>query len=257
MSLSGRRMIDGVKGTIGRFLRLPSPPYGDPSYWSSVYKDFTPAQTFEWGRLTLENDLLEYEYRAGLRHGESQSTTFAETINLHPQDTNKSVMMLGCGYSKLGEDMAEYGWQHISQVDMSSKAILDMSERCHEWIERDVMDCIEDDATVLSAFNAKTMDAVVDKGLVDTLFIADEHEQIGNVMNSVHRVLRPKGVFCVMSLSEPDYLLPVLLPDFDLRDKRWEEVQVQELPTAFLYKCQKVPEATRPTGLKNNRKRNR
>jgi len=202
-----------------------------------MYKDFSPKDTHEWGRMTLA-DLMQYEYRD--RQKNEHSTTMAETIEANPNEKGKSIMILGCGYSKLGEEMAEQGWQKIIQVDMVSKVINDMSERCQPWIEQGVMDCIEDEGTTLSAFDAKTMHAVFDKGLVDTLFLGDQHKHVGQIMESVHRVLQPNGVFCILSLSDPTYLLPTLLPETALQHSLWEPVQVRELSNSFLYRCKKV-----------------
>ena len=264
MSLAGRRMIDGFKSKFcGRFLRLPSPPYGSPSYWTSVYRNFKPTDVFEWGNLTLDEDLMEYDYSkatttARTANNKKSSTTtttsFAETLNVRPQDKDKSVMMLGCGYSKLGEDMATNGWQRIVQVDISSKAISDLAERSNSED-----DCIEDDATTLSAFNSRTMDAIVDKGLVDTLFLADDHAKIVDIMNSAHRVLKTKGVLIVFSLSEPNQLLPKLISNTtDLRDNdaKWHPMEVRQLDTVLLYRFQKAPETkAMPTIVKKRKSR--
>jgi hypothetical protein len=41
----------------------------------------------------------------------SSATTFAETINVDLHEKGKSILVLGSGYSKLGEDMAQHGWR--------------------------------------------------------------------------------------------------------------------------------------------------
>ena len=61
MSLRGRYMIDRIKRMVGRHLRLPVPPYGDPDYWEESYKSFGPNDVLEWGDFGLD-DLLQYSY---------------------------------------------------------------------------------------------------------------------------------------------------------------------------------------------------
>jgi ubiquinone/menaquinone biosynthesis C-methylase UbiE len=125
------------------------------------------------------------------------------------------------------------------------------------------MDCIEDDARALSAFTDQTMSAVVDKGLIDSLFLADEHSHIHDIMASVHRVLQPDGTFLIFSLSEPAYLLPQLLLMTDgvtpSSQHCWQpNVDVRELESTFLYRCQKLPEPKKyPVMKKKNKKRGR
>jgi SAM-dependent methyltransferase len=256
MSLTGRRLIDRFKNNFGRYLRLPSPPYGLPAYWNLVYKDFTPTHVFEWGNLTLGENLVQYEYRVrNIKNTDKgnevatdkSTTTFAETINVDLHEKGKSIMILGSGYSTLGEDMATHGWRQIIQVDIASKAILDLSERCSS-VDEDVMDFIEDDANTLSTFSSTTIDAIVDKGLVDTLFLANELTQVRDIMKTAHRVLKPRGVFCFLSLSQPEYLLPKLLdthvPWQVDPALPWQPIEVRDLDSVLLYRFQKKQDST-------------
>lgn len=258
MSLTSRRVIDGIKGKVGAYFKLPSPPYGKASFWDSVFHNCTPSTVVEWGELTLNNHLMEYDYRLRSITDDSLSeetrTTFAETINVIPEMNQKrsktKIMILGCGYSRLGEDMATNGWKGIVQVDVVSKAILDLSKRCTS-LDETVMQLVEDDAAVLSAFDSGTMDAVIDKGLVDTLFLGDEHNKIRDIMRSTHRVLRPDGTLSIFSFSAPKYLLPKLMRTDDLREDPnllWHSVKVQQLDTALLY-CFKKSNAPEPINV--------
>jgi hypothetical protein len=244
MSLTSRRVIDGIKGKVGGYFRLPSPPFGLSSFWNSVFRDCDPSTVVEWGDLTLGKDLMEYDYRLRSINDnsltETARTTFAQTIGVYPNEDGRSIMILGSGYSRLGEDMASQGWKGIVQVDVVSKAILDLSKRCTSW-DKTVMQCVEDDASVLSAFDSETMGAVIDKGLMDALFLGDEHAKMRDIMRSTHRVLRPNGTVCIFSFSQPAYLLPTLMPN-DLREdphRRWHSVEVQQLDTALLYRFRK------------------
>ena len=248
MSLRGRYIIDRIKQAIGtKHFRLPVPPYGDTEYWNAAYQSLGPHDSLEWGDVSLE-DVWEYEHRR-LDHyyhgGDSTTpltTTLAQTMGIEPNaDQDEPILMLGCGNSRLGEEMIDRGWRGpLIQVDVSNRVIESMSHRCADYIHQGHMNFIQDDATELSAFRNGMMQACLDKGLVDALYCADEYDQCHRVLKSVHRVLRPGGTFCVWSFSRPEFLLPHLL-DTNVRQNRvmWQEIQVQELSKILLYKFEK------------------
>lgn len=256
MSLSGRYIIDRIKQVIGtKHFRLPVPPYGDAEYWNAAYQSLGPNDSLEWGDVSL-NDVLEYEHKRldHYYHGESGraantttlTTTLAEAIGIQPNaDRDEPILMLGCGNSRLGEEMIDRGWRGpLIQVDVSNRVIDSMSQRCGAYIQQGHMNFVHDDATELSAFRNGMMQACLDKGLVDALFCADEYEQCQKVLKSVHRVLKPGGSFVVWSFSRPEYLLPKCLDSTNVRQNRalWQEIQVHELSKIMLYKFQKKQE---------------
>eukprot|EP00547_Thalassionema_nitzschioides_P000591 CAMPEP_0194210184 /NCGR_PEP_ID=MMETSP0156-20130528/8067_1 /TAXON_ID=33649 /ORGANISM="Thalassionema nitzschioides, Strain L26-B" /LENGTH=262 /DNA_ID=CAMNT_0038937499 /DNA_START=62 /DNA_END=847 /DNA_ORIENTATION=+ len=236
MSLRGRQWLDRLNQSLQTVrLRLPSPPYGNPHYWNVTYKDYQhnpsrPSLQTEWGHLTLPEDLMQYEYQ--LLDGDddnndkstSTSTTWEETVAIDPElspnndDERKkqnTIMMLGCGYSKLGPDMMQHpGWKNMTQVDICSKVISDLTPPTTDDDKsisfNDAGDYIEDDANHLSAFGDNTMDAIIDKGLLDSLHLdfLNGTTQIPRIMDSVARVLKPNGIFIFFSLSYPKYLFP-------------------------------------------------
>jgi SAM-dependent methyltransferase len=254
MSLRGRHVIDRLKHRVSGWLKLPCPPYGNTKYWDGVYKTLGPNDVFEWGNATLKDDLLEYEYRILDPDGNEAimlSSTFSEAINVDPPEMDKTILLLGCGNSKLGEDMVEHGWRGpLIQVDVVSRVLDTMAERCASLVEQGVMDFVHDDATELSAFDNKTIDAVIDKGLVDALFCADNYKQVESICNSVHRVLKPGGIFCMFSLSRAEYVLPrVSLPhDDSMEVPKWKDIQVRQLKSILMYRFQKNDETKRQRG---------
>lgn len=253
MSLRGRYVIDRIKKAIGtKNFRLPVPPYGDPEYWNSSYQSLGPYDSFEWGEVSL-NDVLEYShkrldhyYHGGGGGGTSNhllTTTLADTIGIQPNaEEDEPILMLGCGNSRLGEEMMEKGWRGpLIQVDVSHRVIDSMSQRCSDYIQKGHMNFIQDDATELSAFRNAMMQACLDKGLVDALFCADEYDQCQRVIKAVHRVLKPGGIFCLWSFSQPEFLLPNLIDSTNIRQTKsmWEEIQIHELSKILLYRFQK------------------
>jgi hypothetical protein len=239
-------------------------------------------------------------------------TSWGETLNTFPvpeEERNKEskdnniddepILILGCGNSKLGEDMLEprrrphsnsnnmndddndndsHSHDHnlvrwrgpIMQVDIASRVVDAMGQRCHEHIACGDMMVLQDDATELSAIpggtsgngNATTtIHAAIDKGLVDALFCANQAQSCYNVMQAVHRVLIPGGVLAIFSYSRPEFLLETLLVPPHLHTNKstrtaqtreigsnnnkraplqWGNVQVRQLDSILLYRFQKA-----------------
>ena len=173
-TLFGRRLIDGFKRACQGYIRLPVPPYGSPRYWDGCYSKLGPNDVFEWGNIHF-NDLKTYEYSLiahlnvsdGQESNDSQQleATLGETLQVFPNaDQDEPLLMLGSGNSKMGEDMVEAGWRGpIVQVDVASRAIEAVSQRCGNLIQSGDMQFVQDDATVLSAFDDGTASAVLDK----------------------------------------------------------------------------------------------
>ena len=277
MSLRGRYLIDRVKQTISRHFKLPVPPYGDPGYWDAAYKSFGPQDSFEWGDVTL-SDLMEYRCQSVEWTGESQlgstksttrTTSLGETLSTHPNaEQDEPLLMLGCGNSKMGEEMIHQGWRGpMIQVDVSSRVVESLSQRCGPLITDGHMNFVQDDATELSAFSSGMVSACIDKGLMDAIYCADEYEQCGQVLSSVHRVLKPGGVFCVLSFSRPQFFLKNIWmpPNHNARNRGparlpvWESVKIQELDKIMLYRFEKSREeaTSGPLRVRNSKKSKR
>lgn len=250
MSLRGRYIIDRIKNAISHRLRLPVPPYGDPGYWDAAYRSFGPEDSFEWGSYSY-SDLMEYEYEpaAGweMKSGRSKSnskltSTLGDALSVQPNgESDEPILMLGCGNSRLGEEMIQIGgWRGpIIQVDVSSRVVESVSQRCGSLISEGHMNFVQDDATELSAFRNGMIHACLDKGLMDAVYCADEYEQCSSILKSVNRVLKPGGSFIFLSFSRPNFLLPKVLSLDWRKEKLWDDIQVQELSHVMLYRFQK------------------
>jgi ubiquinone/menaquinone biosynthesis C-methylase UbiE len=269
MSLRGRYIIDRLKRSVSPYLSLPCPPYGNPSYWEGCYRSLGPTDVYEWGNVTCR-DLLSYDYSlqdydpwidaskvaaTDTNTGPKLSTTLGETLNVHEKaEKDEPILILGCGNSKFGEDMFDAGWRGpLIQVDVASRVVESMSHRCQKLQITGDMQFVQDDATLLSAFNDNKAAATFDKGLVDALFCADEYQQCHDVMTSVQRVLHPGGVFTLASFSRPEFLMEHLLISPDGKDKNkdrnrnsnatkymWGDIQIRKLDYIFLYRFQKA-----------------
>jgi SAM-dependent methyltransferase len=236
---------------------------------------------YEWGNVTAK-DLLKYDYslqdydpwidasKVATTDTASEpklSATLGETLNVHAKaEQDEPILILGCGNSKFGEDMFDNGWRGpLIQVDVASRVVESMSHRCQELQRTGDMQFVQDDATLLTAFNANKAAAAFDKGLVDALFCADEYQQCHDVMSSVQRVLHPGGVFTLASFSRPEFLMEHLLISADGNDKNennnrkanaitnmWGDIQIRKLDYIFLYRFQKADKQTSVRGGSNN-----
>lgn len=256
-------------------------------FWDNVYQKMETAtesmrghadgsdnaidDSFEWGGINLE-DVLEYSYRPVTIEKEMGNyadkssvaestieTTWGDTLNVHPVsgfdetgDSNEKkepIIMLGCGNSKMGEQMVSQhnGWRGpLIQVDIAKSALDMLSWRNRHNAQSSRLQFLHEDATHLSSIRNNSIEATVDKGLLDALFCADEYDQMSDIMKSVFRVLKPGGAFVVFSFSRPEFILPRMLPlhanaGFVPPRKTyiWHDLQIRESDSFLLYRFQK------------------
>ena len=275
MSFRGRFIIDRIKRGVGKWFKMPVPPYELPNYWEGVYHSLGPDDVFEWADVSC-NDVRQYTYRP-LRCDEAMTlvpddptipqavppppvqpaaaaaamieTTLEETLGLVAGSTeDQPVLILGCGNSKFGEDLMETGLASpVIQIDVSQRVVETLSIRCREALQTGDMLILQDDATVLSAIPDASCQAAVDKGLTDGLFCADAYQHCWEVLHSVHRVLRAEGQFVIFSFSKPEFLLrKLMIPDpNNLRyvqqwQKMWSRVECRQSNFIYLYRFTKA-----------------
>ena len=217
-----------------------------------------PQDSYEWGDISL-SDIKEYQYFpvewdaqkfSSYPSKQSIESSLATALNITSNDLNsgkaqqrQSILMLGCGNSKLGEEMVTEGnfKGPVVQVDVSSNVVETMRERCSDLVSKGNMSFVHDDATELSAFRDGMIDACLDKGLIDAIFCAEDFEQMNLIQNTVARVLRPGGSFVFFSFSRPEFILPKLMVSETSPSKAlpWKNIEVQQLPKIMLYRMQK------------------
>ena len=271
--LRGRAFFDALQHhplfPSHRF-RLPCPPYNNPTFWDQLYKDMTYDMVNEWGAVDLSGGLLSFRCQCvpltvkrgddsdgdGGGGGEDQvlTRTFANWMDVTQLDTpeeatqlyqqqqheystnnNEAILILGCGNSKLGEQLLTHSFiGPILQLDISTKVIQLMTQRYHNYLsspDNEVvkrMEFIVDDAsTGLTSLEPQSVGGgVVDKGLLDVLHCSagpmmirddddndntvgseEEDDMIQRIMSSVHNVLQPSRPFVFFSRSEPQWML--------------------------------------------------
>ncbi|PAV19595.1 S-adenosyl-L-methionine-dependent methyltransferase [Pyrrhoderma noxium] len=165
--------------------------YGTMEYWNERYQKESDGQSFDWFKSYKD---------------------IADLIQELIPDKSSRILMLGCGNSKLSEDMYDDGYQNIVNIDYSSIVIEQMKERhgetrsSMEWHEMDIRDLKFDD---------NSFDVAIDKGTMDAMMTAkgdvwDPPEHVINDCNKevdeVLRVLKKtNGRFIYITFGQPHF----------------------------------------------------
>lgn len=165
--------------------------YGTPAYWNERYlDDVADGRKFDW--------LCKYATLRELLH-----TTMSPSAD---------VLELGCGNSRLGTELCADG--HIGSVvltDLDVSLISSLREEQGErwpnlkYVFADVRNLPCDD------FSTSSSDVVIDKGTFDAISCNDEYQaDLEDMITSIYRVLKPGGVYLLVSYGEPEARLPWL-----------------------------------------------
>ncbi|GAB2291234.1 hypothetical protein Dimus_025490 [Dionaea muscipula] len=162
--------------------------YLDPTYWD---ERFSREEHYEW-----------FKGYSHFRH-----------LILHHINPNSSVLELGCGNSHLSQEMYRDGITDITCTDLSPVAVHNMRNTIlSKGIKVMVADMLD------LPFGTETFDVVIEKGSMDVLFVDSgdpwnpRPEAVSKVMSmlqGVHRVLKPEGIFISISFSQPHFRRPL------------------------------------------------
>ncbi|KAI8928548.1 S-adenosyl-L-methionine-dependent methyltransferase [Entophlyctis helioformis] len=175
--------------------------YGTLDYWEERYQQEDETVTFEWFK------------------GFEDLDGFLTTALCNK---SASVLHLGCGNSRLAEDMHKHGWTDIVNVDYSSAVIETMAKRCAglagvSWVVADIFKL--DDT-----FAAGSFEYALDKGTLDALLTrkhdpwnppADLCDEIQSYIKQVALALKPGGKFVHITFAQPHFRRRFLeIPEF-------------------------------------------
>ncbi|KAF9480549.1 S-adenosyl-L-methionine-dependent methyltransferase [Pholiota conissans] len=198
---------------MSKVLPSKNEEYGTKQYWNQRYSEESNGESFDWFK------------------------TYADLAELlHELIPNKSskILMLGCGNSKLSEDMWEDGYQDIVNTDYSGVLVEQMKEKHSEtrpelkWHEMDVRDL---------KFEAETFDVAIDKGTMDAMMTAkgdvwDPPQQViddcTKEVEETLRVLGKGGVFIYLTFGQPHFRRRYL-------QKEGTTLEIKQLGEAFHY----------------------
>mmetsp|Transcript_8531 Transcript_8531/g.13844 ORF Transcript_8531/g.13844 Transcript_8531/m.13844 type:complete len:209 (+) Transcript_8531:182-808(+) len=160
--------------------------YGKSTYWDERYtKDPEP---FDW-----------YQRYSGLK----------EKLRAYVKETDH-ILQLGCGNSRMTEDMYDDGFTSIANIDISKIVIEQMQERHKDktTLTWQVMNACHLD------FKDETFDCIVDKGTMDSILCGEGSTgNVAKMLSECVRVLKPNGVLFMISYGVPDNRLGYLESD--------------------------------------------
>ncbi|KAH9614014.1 hypothetical protein KSS87_022803 [Heliosperma pusillum] len=171
--------------------------YLDPLYWN---ERFDKEQHYEWFK--------DYSH---FRH------LILEHIKPH-----SSVLELGCGNSQLSEEMHKDGITNITCTDLSPVAVHNLHTRLSSKGFKEIKAMVADMLDL--PFKDETFDVVIEKGTMDVLFVdsgdpwnpqAETVRKVMTMLQGVHRVLKPDGIFISISFGQPHFRRPIFeAPEF-------------------------------------------
>ncbi|KAK8952274.1 hypothetical protein KSP39_PZI004683 [Platanthera zijinensis] len=182
--------------------------YGEPSYWDQRYRQDTGP--FDWYQ--------KYKRLAPL-------------FDLYIRRSHR-VLLVGCGNSTLGEDMASDGYLDIVNIDISSVVVEAMRQKCEDKPE---LKYITMDVRDMSAFESSSFDAVIDKGTLDSLMCGQNaHDNATKMLDEIGRVLKNNGVYILITYGDPNYRMRLL-----------KDTQVWSIAVHVIDRTEKNPEQQR------------
>lgn len=136
-----------------------------------------------------------------------------------------SILMCGCGTSRLSEEMYDAGYTAIANIDIAPAAIAIMSAKTRgkEGMTWATMD------TCALTFPDAYFDAVLDKGTMDSVLCGENSTaNAAKMCAEVSRTLKPGGNFVVISYGQPESRLSYL----EKEEYKWR-VTVHTIRTSF------------------------
>ncbi|XP_028416552.1 EEF1A lysine methyltransferase 4-like [Dendronephthya gigantea] len=120
------------------------------------------------------------------------------------------ILMLGCGNSRLSEEMYNDGYTNIVNIDYSPVVIEKMRQKHQELIG---MEYLQMDITKMT-FDKNSFDVIIEKGTLDTLLVDEknlwnpsEHSRkfMHTVLLQISQILKIGGRFISVAFSQPHF----------------------------------------------------
>ena len=135
---------------------------------------------------------------------------------------NDKILNIGCGNSRLGEDLSEEGYEDITNIDFSTKVISIMEEKCKEKYPK--MNFKVMDALNMKEFSTGSFNSVIDKGTLDSVLCGDNSAPNAQKMISeVFRVLAPGGHYICITYGDQEHRKK------HLETQKWANLSVEKI----------------------------
>ncbi|XP_031097921.1 EEF1A lysine methyltransferase 4 isoform X1 [Ipomoea triloba] len=158
--------------------------YGDKWYWEKRYAQ--EPGSYDWYQT--------YHSLAPLLR-----------LYVHP---HHRVLVVGCGNSAFSEGMVDDGYAAVVNVDISSVVIEAMQKK---YSNRPQLKYMNMDVRDMSAFEAGSFDAIIDKGTLDAILCGnDSMINAAQMLAEVCRVLKDEGKYILITYGAPVQRLHLL-----------------------------------------------
>lgn len=140
-------------------------------------------------------------------------TDLCHVIHRYVKPGNK-ILVVGCGNSKLSEQLYDVGYQSIDNIDISEIVIRQMALRNRQ--KRPKMTFGAMDVQRMD-YGDSAYDCVIDKGTLDALLTDEEHatlEKVDKMFSEIARVLKVAGRYLLVTLAQA-HILEKLLRAFE------------------------------------------
>jgi SAM-dependent methyltransferase len=193
-------------------------------------------------------------------------SAFKEMMGLYLKPTD-NILVVGCGNSRLSEDMYDDGYEKITNIDTSERVIQQMREKYRDrptlvWEVMDIFDCVldtEDNRKELTAegrLPVETLDGIVIKATMDVFCCGDNYEHhVDKMLTECSRLLKPKGVLFIISLglpgdpSEYDVDQGNRIAMIEKEEFLWEEVRVHAVHRPLIDNSCSIADTADPTNM--------
>ena len=136
---------------------------------------------------------------------------------------NDKILNLGCGNSRLSEELSEEGYEDITNIDFSPKVIAIMEEKCKPKFPKmsfKVMDALDMKEIQSSSFNT-----VIDKGTLDSVLCGDNSvTNAQKMISEVFRILAPGGHYICITYGDPEHRKK------HFETQTWEKIITDKVP---------------------------
>jgi len=155
------------------------------------------------------------------------------------------MLVVGCGNSKLSEDMFHDGYEQTINIDISPVVIEQMKSKNTTAMEYLVLD-----VTDMPSLESGSFASVLDKGTLDALLCGEgSAENADRMCSEISRLLKPGGVFMLITYGSPKTRLPYLEPrkyqwevsklTVDKPTVNFEDKEQREKDVHYVYCCKK------------------
>ena len=133
------------------------------------------------------------------------------------------ILNLGCGNSRLSEELSEEGYEDITNIDFSPKVIAIMEEKCKPKFPK--MSFLVMDALDMKDFQTGTFNTVIDKGTLDSILCGDNFvPNVQKMISEVFRILAPGGHYIYITYGDPEHRKKYL------ETQQWGNLSVDKIP---------------------------